>query len=120
MNARNREFAITDSVTTLQGVLYALVRRGTIWLRTVNAVSVNITIHHKTTFNESFIFALCFIHYCFMLDHDECEKNGMCANGKCLNVQGSFQCHCKSGFVMSKTGYSCIGNLFLSTIIITL
>jgi len=33
----------------------------------------------------------------------------MCANGKCLNVQGSFQCRCKPGFVMSQTGHSCIG-----------
>lgn len=48
------------------------------------------------------------------LDHNECEKNGMCANGKCLNVQGSFQCRCKSGFVMSQTGHSCIGNVSYS------
>lgn len=52
-----------------------------------------------------------FLFFNPFLDHDECEKNGMCANGKCLNVQGSFQCRCKSGFVMSQTGHSCIGNV---------
>lgn len=58
--------------------------------------------------------------YDFPLDHNECEKNGMCANGKCLNVQGSFQCRCKSGFVMSQTGHSCIGKVSCCIIIITI
>lgn len=40
----------------------------------------------------------------------------MCANGKCLNVEGSFQCRCKSGFVMSQTGHSCIGIILFGLI----
>jgi len=57
------------------------------------------------------VFLFLFLHP--FVDHNECEKNGMCANGKCLNVQGSFQCRCKSGYVMSQTGHSCIGNNLL-------
>jgi hypothetical protein len=32
----------------------------------------------------------------------------MCANGKCLNMDGSFQCECSAGFKLSKSGLSCI------------
>lgn len=44
-----------------------------------------------------------------MTDHDECQENGMCANGVCVNMHGSFKCQCHSGYILSPTGHSCIG-----------
>lgn len=51
-------------------------------------------------------------------DHDECAEIGMCTNGICINMDGSFKCSCKSGFKLSPTGFACIGkyinnNIFL-------
>lgn len=45
------------------------------------------------------------------LDYDECQQNGMCANGQCINMAGSFKCQCKPGFVLSSTGHACIGKI---------
>ena len=42
-------------------------------------------------------------------DHNECAESGMCANGICINMNGSFKCHCENGFKLSSTGYACIG-----------
>ena len=56
--------------------------------------------------SEIAIYPNIFSHH---LDHDECEENGMCANGKCINMDGSFKCQCHEGFVLSASGHSCIG-----------
>jgi len=45
----------------------------------------------------------------------------MCANGVCTNMDGSFKCQCKEGYVLSPTGHACIGTQCqLRSIIITL
>lgn len=77
--------------------------------KTLHRYRTSVYLRHLIQTYYIYICGRCFFN--LFLDHNECEKNGMCANGKCLNVQGSFQCRCKSGFVMSQTGHSCIGNV---------
>lgn len=43
------------------------------------------------------------------LDHDECSETGMCNNGVCTNMDGSFKCVCHQGYVLSPSGFACIG-----------
>jgi len=50
--------------------------------------------------------------YC-IADHDECSETGMCANGQCINMDGSFKCQCHSGFILSPSGHACIGKVFV-------
>lgn len=42
-------------------------------------------------------------------DHDECQDTGMCSNGHCINMNGSFKCKCNDGYTLSPTGITCIG-----------
>ena len=43
-------------------------------------------------------------------DIDECvEIPGICTNGHCVNLAGSFQCECFDGYELSSTGDECIG-----------
>jgi hypothetical protein len=51
------------------------------------------------------VFAVC------VSDHDECSQTGMCANGQCINMDGSFKCQCHSGFILSPSGHSCVGKI---------
>lgn len=43
------------------------------------------------------------------IDHDECQDTGMCNNGHCINMNGSFKCKCNDGYVLSPTRNTCIG-----------
>ena len=36
---------------------------------------------------------------------------GLCANGDCINKEGSFKCRCPEGFIMTDDGRSCIGKI---------
>jgi len=42
-------------------------------------------------------------------DMDECEHDGMCPNGVCINVDGSYICRCNPGFRQSPNQQICIG-----------
>lgn len=42
-------------------------------------------------------------------DIDECEDFRLCANGRCINTEGSFQCQCYSGFQRTQEGSHCEG-----------
>lgn len=54
---------------------------------------------------------LCKYNNEYISDHDECSETGMCANGLCINMDGSFKCQCKVGFILSPTGHACVGKL---------
>ncbi|XP_031155842.2 latent-transforming growth factor beta-binding protein 1 isoform X2 [Sander lucioperca] len=41
-------------------------------------------------------------------DFDECQLQGACPNGNCLNTVGSYRCMCKPGFVPDPTLTTCI------------
>lgn len=43
------------------------------------------------------------------IDIDECEEDhGICLNGQCRNEEGSYDCHCNSGYHLSKNNKTCI------------
>ena len=46
----------------------------------------------------------------FVSDINECEEvAGICTNGDCQNLDGSFSCICGSGFRLSPSRDSCLG-----------
>jgi len=42
---------------------------------------------------------------------NECEHAGMCPNGECVNVAGSYKCQCNPGYKQSPNQQICIGKL---------
>lgn len=47
-------------------------------------------------------------HEC--VDVNECELNlDSCANGRCVNLEGSYRCECERGFKLSLDGKQCLG-----------
>lgn len=43
------------------------------------------------------------------VDINECiEKPNICQNGECKNLQGSFQCICQVGYLLTSTRDNCI------------
>ena len=50
------------------------------------------------------------LYYVPFSDVNECLTiPGLCANGDCINKEGSFKCRCPEGFIMTDDGRSCIG-----------
>jgi len=48
---------------------------------------------------------------CSCLDIDECGiMHGVCGDGECQNVPGSFACKCKEGYETSRLTQVCTGN----------
>ncbi|XP_042587887.1 fibrillin-2-like [Cyprinus carpio] len=42
-------------------------------------------------------------------DINECKLiPGVCANGVCINIMGSYRCHCKLGYIASAAGTACV------------
>lgn len=39
---------------------------------------------------------------------NECQVKGICKNGRCVNLRGSYRCECNSGFDMDGTGTMCV------------
>ncbi|KAF2978190.1 hypothetical protein EK904_006755 [Melospiza melodia maxima] len=48
------------------------------------------------------------IFFNFPTDINECQLQGVCPNGECLNTMGSYRCTCKMGFVPDPTLSRCI------------
>ena len=49
-------------------------------------------------------------------DIDECNHFNVCdGNADCENTDGSFNCVCKLGFMISRNGQSCEGKALLHT-----
>lgn len=45
-------------------------------------------------------------------DKNECEEEGICSDGKCINTERGYYCVCNPGFIQSQDRRSCIGNFF--------
>jgi len=44
------------------------------------------------------------------VDVDECrEMTGVCANGDCINLLGSFNCICHAGYTLTADRTTCVG-----------
>ena len=49
----------------------------------------------------------------YTVDMDECRSiPGLCRNGECENVIGSFRCRCPPDFQLSESGRECRGEFF--------
>lgn len=47
---------------------------------------------------------------CVCVDVNECEVfPGVCHDGYCVNIRGSFRCQCAEGLVLDVTGRLCVG-----------
>lgn len=49
-----------------------------------------------------------FMYIGVITDINECEQEGVCHHGACNNFQGSFQCICDPGYVLTADRSSCI------------
>lgn len=47
--------------------------------------------------------------YSECLDVDECRDPRVCQPGRCVNLQGSYQCTCPPGYTQSPDRKSCLG-----------
>ncbi|XP_039594040.1 latent-transforming growth factor beta-binding protein 1 isoform X5 [Polypterus senegalus] len=48
------------------------------------------------------------INITFCADINECQLQGVCPNGECLNTIGSYRCSCKAGYMPDPTLSTCI------------
>ena len=48
-----------------------------------------------------------------VLDINECNDTSECANGTCVNNDGSFTCICDDGFMANLDQNACDGNVFI-------
>jgi hypothetical protein len=54
--------------------------------------------------------SMLFTKYCICPDIDECSiMHGVCGDGECQNVPGSFVCKCKEGYETSQLMQVCMG-----------
>lgn len=46
---------------------------------------------------------------CHVLDINECQSQGVCANGQCINYAGGYECSCDPGFEPNSDMRYCVG-----------
>lgn len=73
----------------------------------------------KIVLYEEFLFIYLFIFHlrtncCVRSDIDECSiMHGVCGDGECQNIPGSFVCKCKEGYETSQLMQVCMGTYIL-------
>ena len=50
-------------------------------------------------------------HSVYVSDMNECKEKGMCPNGQCINMDGSYKCRCNRGYKQSPNQQICLGNV---------
>lgn len=64
-----------------------------------------------TGYESVVISSLSYLRLFFTLDVDECSRtSGICSNGVCENMMGSYQCTCNDGFKQTSQHTSCEGS----------
>uniref|UniRef100_A0A8C9F173 Fibrillin 2 n=1 Tax=Pavo cristatus TaxID=9049 RepID=A0A8C9F173_PAVCR len=75
---------------------------------TVNCIGSN-ELNQTTDLVCFLVIVTCFWYSC--KDENECRtKPGICENGRCMNVIGSYRCECNEGFLSSPSGIECLDN----------
>lgn len=68
---------------------------------------------HGKTVRKLWLYKLLVVHIgvlFFCEDENECRtKPGICENGRCINIIGSYRCECNEGFQSSSSGTECLG-----------
>lgn len=78
--------------------------------RPQTAKAALVSISRASCVNDSFsTFRLSVCVSSSWTDINECEDFRLCANGRCINTEGSFQCQCYSGFQRTQEGSHCEG-----------
>ncbi len=79
----------------------------------VDWLSLLVWIIHLFIQLHSFVFSFIHFYVCFInwfLDIDECKTiRGVCQNGRCINIQGSYRCDCFAGYNPSEDHKRCLG-----------
>lgn len=89
----------------------------------VSKVVVKLSVSHLTFLGSPSknLFVDCDFYSCpWFTDFDECQLQGACPNGNCLNTVGSYRCMCKPGYVPDPTLTTCICKIYTPTFSITL
>ncbi len=54
------------------------------------------------------------MYFLLVLDINECiALPGVCVNGDCLNIEGSYRCHCHRGFQLAPNADECVGKTLI-------
>ena len=52
-------------------------------------------------------------------DEDECLTAGVCGNGNCSNIEGSYRCICPQGYTQGRYSPRCVGKSYAQYSIIS-
>lgn len=109
-----------DAIPLLQGQSQeGNFQKGTIWLdevhweqRSCPLLSRLLGGEHLKTVRKPWFYKLlitCIFFFPYE-DENECRtKPGICENGRCVNIIGSYRCECNEGFQSSSSGTECLG-----------
>ena len=61
---------------------------------------------YKITYNKARLNA-------YFIDIDECSLNNRGCQHDCVNLKGSFECRCRSGYKSSRNGRVCTGKCYI-------
>lgn len=69
------------------------------------------SVRRKSIFRRVELHLVNYRRICPFTDIDECSiMHGVCGDGECQNVPGSFVCKCKEGYETSQLMQVCMGN----------
>lgn len=108
MNAKEHlDSAVEAHVKTHQVVINASV------LLVMNYPQINKAV--KVCSKLTVTFSLYNYVYAYILDIDECSRtSGICSNGVCENMMGTYQCICDDGFRQTDQKFYCEGKHYFN------
>ena len=113
MNVRNPASVQTGAVRTFLVLTVACATRASSTLQTAKVAVVNDEHLPPTSHTHGCMYFCRFelLHWSnfFQTDIDECADVRLCANGRCINTDGSFKCQCYPGYQRTQEGSHCEG-----------